>query len=129
LQSQSLCQFEYYPDDWYRYFQFRLGIFLFAIGFGANLHSDAILRQLRNGSAKYQIPYGGLFEYVSAPHYFGEMIEWTGYALACNSLASLAFLVYAASNLIPRGVAHHAWYRSFFPDYPNERKAIIPFIW
>lgn len=102
---------------------------LFVIGFCVNLHSDAILRRLRTSSARYQIPYGGLFEYISAPHYLGEMVEWTGYALACNSIASLAFLVYTAANLIPRGVAHHAWYQSSFPDYPIQRKAIIPFLW
>ena len=41
---------------------------------------------------KYQME--GLFEYstLSAPHYFGKVLEWTGVCVACNfSVASLAF--------------------------------------
>lgn len=42
----------------------------------------------------------------------------------------MAFLVFTAANLIPRAIAHHAWYQSAFVDsYPVERKAIIPFLW
>jgi len=131
LQAQSLCQFQLYPDDWCYTTKFLLGILFFFTGMAINIHSDAILRQFRRHSPKYQIPKGGLFEYVSAPHYFGEILEWAGFVVACNfSTPSLAFLVFTASNLIPRAVAHHAWYQTAFAEtYPIKRKAILPFVW
>ena len=60
----------------------------------------------------------------------GEMLEWLGFAVASQfSLPSVAFVVYTASNLIPRAVAHHQWYLRKFDDYPKERKwAVVPFV-
>jgi 3-oxo-5-alpha-steroid 4-dehydrogenase len=78
---------------------------------------------------EYQIPYGGMFRYVSSPHYLGEIIEWMGFCLACNvSLASLSFLIWTCANLIPRAYATHQWYYyQFRNEYPPlHRKAIIP---
>ena len=114
-----------------------------------NLQSDAILRGLRQktttsaptGKSHYKIPRGGMFDYVSAPHFLGEIIEWTGFALLNRgSLASVSFALFTAANLIPRAVAHHEWYRQTFGvsssnngdddnRYPRGRKAIVPFVW
>ena len=55
-------------------------------------------------------------------------LEWTGFAIAAWSLPALAFALYTVSNLAPRAVAHHRWYRDKFPDYPRERRALIPFV-
>jgi hypothetical protein len=32
------------------------------------------------------------------------------------------------ANLLPRALAHHRWYQQKFPDYPPDRKAIVPFV-
>jgi hypothetical protein len=56
------------------------------------------------------------------------MIEWTGWAIATLSLPGLVFALWTAANLAPRALKHHAWYRKTFPDYPQSRKAIIPFV-
>jgi len=131
LQAQGLCQFASFPDKWHQHPQFILGITLFLLGFAINLYSDAKLRHLRSLSVnRRQIPTGALFEYVSSPHYFGEIVEWTGFCVASNfSLATVAFAVYTAANLIPRGVAHHKWYHENFPNvYPANRRAVIPFL-
>lgn len=70
-----------------------------------------------------------MFEYVSAANFFGEILEWLGYAIASWSLAGFAFFWFTFCNLGPRGVHHHSDYIKKFPDYPPSRKALIPFIW
>jgi 3-oxo-5-alpha-steroid 4-dehydrogenase 1 len=131
LQAQGLCQFAAFSDQWHWHPHFLAGVLLFVTGAVINVRSDATLRRLRNNNVKqHTIPRGGLFEYVSTPHYFGEILEWTGFCVACNfSLASVAFVLYTAANLIPRGVAHHAWYLQKFQTYPRNRKAVLPFLW
>ena len=74
----------------------------------------------------YVIPRGGMFRYVSAPNYLGEMMEWLGFAIATWSLTGLSFFVWTVANLGPRAFANHRWYKNRFPDYPPERRALIP---
>lgn len=106
-----------------------IGVVLFFVGFAINLHSDAILRNLRKpGETGYAIPYGGLYKWVSCPNYFGELLEWLGFAIAAWTFPALAFAIFTFANLFPRAIAHHRWYREKFPDYPKERTAIIPFV-
>lgn len=119
-----------YPVEWLLDPRFLLGAPVFLLGYGINLWSDAKLRALRRpGETGYQIPRGGLYEYISCPNYFGEQLEWLGFALASWSLAGLAFAVYTFANLAPRAGAHHRWYKETFPDYPATRKAMFPFVW
>ena len=106
-----------------------LGVTLFLVGFAINLHSDAVLRGLRKpGETGYAIPQGGLYRWVSCPNYLGELIEWCGFALAAWTLPALAFAVFTFANLFPRALTHHRWYREKFPEYPAERRAILPFV-
>jgi len=44
------------------------------------------------------------------------------------SLPGLAFFVFTFANLFPRAIRAHKWYRAKFPDYPKDRKAVVPFI-
>lgn len=115
------------PMSWLAGWTFWVGLFLFLVGLAVNTHSDAVLRSLRRpGEGCYVIPRGGLFEYVSCPNYFGEIIEWTGWAVLTWSPPGLVFAVWTAANLVPRALACHRWYRLTFPDYPPKRKAILP---
>lgn len=119
----------YYDHDYYMQWCFIAGILLFVLGWLINIYSDNVLLGLRKpGESGYKIPHGGLFEYVSAPNYLGEMIEWLGYAIAVGGLPAWSFAVWTAANLVPRAMAHHHWYQQQFPDYPANRKALIPFL-
>jgi 3-oxo-5-alpha-steroid 4-dehydrogenase 1 len=118
-----------YPLEWLTDPRFIAGMALFAAGFATHTWADAVLRGLRKpGESGYSIPRGGLFELVSAPNYLGEIVQWLGWALATWSFAGLSFAVFTIANLLPRAVSHHRWYRATFPDYPVDRKAIIPLI-
>ena len=113
------------------YFQetnFIIGICIFLIGLYINLKSDNILLRIKKENKGYQIPKGFLYNYISCPNYFGEIIEWLGFALMVWSLPAFIFVLWTMFNLIPRAVSHHKWYRGKFPDYPTLRKAVIPFI-
>lgn len=119
-----------YTTAWLQNPRFLLGVVLFIAGFSINLWSDSILRSLRKpGDTGYSIPSGGLFRWVSCPNYLGEIVEWIGWALATWSLPGVFFAVWTISNLMPRARANHTWYKKEFPDYPEERKALIPGIW
>ncbi|KAJ8044564.1 3-oxo-5-alpha-steroid 4-dehydrogenase 1 [Holothuria leucospilota] len=118
-----------YPDTWLTDGRFLVGFCLFILGWLINLHSDSILRNLRKpGETGYKIPEGGLFDYVSGANFFGEIVEWTGFAIASWSLPALAFSVYTTCNIGPRAIHHHTWYLQKFDNYPKSRTALVPFL-
>jgi len=120
---------EGYGIEWLYDIRFIAGGFLFFLGMAINLKSDNVLLALRHSTKNgYSIPTGGLFKYISCPNFFGEILEWTGFAIMTWSPAALAFAVWSIVNLVPRALDHHRWYRKKFLDYPVERKAVIPFI-
>jgi len=118
-----------YGNEWLTDPRFAAGLALFITGMIINVSSDEKLIHLRKKSTSgYQIPRGGLFEKISCPNFFGEIVEWAGFAIICWSLPALSFFVWTFCNLVPRALAHHKWYRSNFSDYPPGRKAVFPFI-
>ena len=118
-----------YPVSWLWDPRFVIGTVVFCAGFGINFWADRVLLALRApGETGYKIPQGGLYRLVSCPNYLGEILEWTGFAIACWSLPGLAFALYTAANVGPRALANHRWYRDTFPEYPPERRALVPFL-
>ena len=122
--SEHLASADWLTSPW-----FIIGVSIMALGLAINMHADHVLRNLRApGETGYKIPRGGMYKYISVPNYFGEIIEWTGLAIASCTPAALAFLIFTIANLFPRALAHHKWYLKKFDDYPKDRKAIIPFV-
>ena len=117
-----------YPDSYFTQWNFILGLAMFIGGAAINMTSDYYLISLRksNTTQDYQIPLKGLFRFVSCPNLFGEIVEWTGFAILCWNLPAVAFAVWTVSNLVPRAYHHHKWYKQKFADYPKNRKAVIP---
>lgn len=119
-----------YSFDWLFQWPFIFGFSVFVLGYWINKQSDHILKKLRKpGETAYKIPKGGLFRWVSNPHYLGELLEWLGWAILTWSLAGWAFVAYTFANLAPRAWAHHRWYKEKYEDYPTSRKVLIPFVW
>ncbi|MCB9664658.1 MAG: 3-oxo-5-alpha-steroid 4-dehydrogenase [Alphaproteobacteria bacterium] len=110
--------------------RFGAGLATYAVGQTLVLHSEAVLRGLRAGDdSGYHIPQGGGFRWVSSPHYLGEILAFTGMALASWCPGGLFVLTITLANLVPRAAATHAWYRQTFPDYPPGRRALLPGVW
>jgi steroid 5-alpha reductase family enzyme len=118
-----------YPISWLRGARFITGLIIFVIGMSINIQSDSFLLNLRkSGNKDYKIPDRGLFKLVSSPNYLGEILEWIGWAILTWSLPGLAFAVFTIANLMPRAYKNHTWYRQQFSQYPQKRKALIPYI-
>jgi len=118
-----------YPVSWMTDPRFIFGIVMFLGGMTVNWQSDNILIRLRKpGQTGYIIPQKGFFRLISCPNHFGEMIEWFGFAMMTWCTPALAFAIWTVVNLLPRALHHHRWYKATFPDYPPNRKALIPFI-
>jgi len=117
------------PAAWLSSTTFIVGATMFVGGYLAHLFADRHLRRLRRetGGAR-GVPRGWLFRFVSCPNYLGEIVEWTGFAIATWSPSGLLFALWTAANLVPRALHHHRWYRANFPDYPPERRAVLPFV-
>jgi hypothetical protein len=39
-----------------------------------------------------------------------------------------AFWLFTIFNLAPRAISSHRWYLKHFPNYPKDRKAVIPYL-
>jgi 3-oxo-5-alpha-steroid 4-dehydrogenase 1 len=119
-----------YSPSWLLDRRFIVGLALFIFGFVINLKSDNILINLRApGESGYKIPSGGLFRYVSCPNYFGEIVEWVGFALMTWSLPGTVYAIWVCLTLFATGIGTHKWYLLYFKEtYPKNRKAVVPFL-
>ncbi|CAN5853149.1 3-oxo-5-alpha-steroid 4-dehydrogenase [soil metagenome] len=123
------AHFAAYSNNFFYSPAFIVGIIFFLTGIFINWKADNMLIALRKpGDTGYTIPAGWLFNSISCPNLFGEIVEWSGYAIMCWNLPAASFLVWTAANLIPRALSHHKWYKKQFEDYPPQRNAVFPFL-
>ena len=122
---------DYYSADWLTSLPFLAGTALFLLGMGVNIHSDRIIRNLRKpGDTAHYLPRGGMFRWVTSANYFGELVEWTGFAILTWSMSGAVFALWTFANLAPRAARIYNGYRQEFPEQLDTRttKRIIPFI-
>jgi hypothetical protein len=118
-----------YSDSYFTSPRFFAGLLVFITGVYINIKSDNMLIALRKpGETGYKIPSGFLFDKISCPNLFGEMVEWFGFALMMGALPAWSFTLWTMVNLIPRALDHHKWYLKKFAEYPKNRKAVIPWV-
>lgn len=121
-----------YEADWIYNPQFICGTILFFIGMYINIDSDRRIRALRKpGDTKHYMPTGGMFEYVSSANYFGELVEWIGFAILTWSWSGVVFAVWTFANLAPRANSINKKYAEMFGEAFTKRhvKRMIPFIY
>lgn len=119
-----------YTLGWLTTPQFIIGTILFFGGMGINWQSDYIVRHLRRpGDTRHYLPKGGMFNYVTSANYFGELVEWCGFAILTWSASGALFAWWTFANLVPR--ANTIWhkYKTMFGPEVGNRKRIIPFIY
>ena len=123
---------DYYPSDWLLKLPFLAGTLLFFAGMYINIHSDSIIRNLRKpGDTAHYLPRGGMFRYVTSANYFGEFVEWVGFAILTWSWSGAVFALWTFANLAPRAARIYDLYTSEFPDELDTAKVkrMIPFIY
>lgn len=121
-----------YPASWLLSPQFIVGTIVFAAGMYINIQSDGIIRNLRRpGDTAHYLPRGGMFRYVSSANYFGELLEWTGFAILTWSCAGAVFALWTFANLAPRARQIAQRYDAEFGDEYRRLnlRTIIPFIY
>eukprot|EP01126_Amoeba_proteus_P054673 TRINITY_DN673_c0_g1_i1.p1 TRINITY_DN673_c0_g1~~TRINITY_DN673_c0_g1_i1.p1 ORF type:complete len:156 (-),score=24.10 TRINITY_DN673_c0_g1_i1:114-581(-) len=91
-----------------------------------------ILAKLRHDGKNhnsYPTPHGDWFRHVSCPHYFSEILIYFSFALLNYQFITSWFIfIFVTENLMNTGIQTHNWYKNNVKNYPQDRKAIIPFL-
>ena len=113
------------------------GILLFLWASHKHNESHHILASLRldkSGNVahrEHKIPYGGLFEYVSSPHFFCEILIYVAYVLTAGWRNSGVYSVFffVLINQMVASFLTHKWYLDTFQEkYPKNRRILVPYI-
>ena len=119
------------------------GVVLFVLGETGNAWCHLQLRFFRTKEylvtmvapeTGHVLPNGCLFNWLSCPHYFFEIIAWLGFFLVTWTVPSGCLLLFTIITLVIYSHKKHGAYVAEFdgengrPIYPKNRKALIPFI-
>ncbi len=122
---------EMYQVSWLYDLRFIIGVLIFLVGMAINIDSDKYIRSLRRpGDDAHYFPHKRMYRYISSANYFGEILEWSGFALLSWSLVGVLFAFWTAANLVPRAYAINKKYRIDFPEEfaALKPKCVFPFI-
>eukprot|EP01084_Bolivina_argentea_P296177 510054_1 len=109
-----------------------LGLSLFCMGECGNCYHHYLIENNRNKYINFKghvLLKGGLFDYVSCPHYMFEVITWIGWMFISSFSTGSILIFLITSSLIFKSIQIHNEYKHKFKGlYPTNRKAIFPFI-
>lgn len=91
----------------------------------ANLRKDKSGRVITD---QHYVPSGGLFEYVTCPHFLTEVVIYFLILVVQEfkqTYWNLIFLLVLSTQTI-KAITEHRWYKKKYKDYSKERKAIFP---
>lgn len=121
-----------YTAEWLHTPQFIAGTVIFFFGMIVNIYSDHVIRHLRKpGDTNHYLPKKGMYKYVTSANYFGEIVEWLGFALLTWSASGVLFAVWTMANLVPRANSIYKKYKIEFAGEFDEKslKRVFPFIY
>ncbi|KAM9831825.1 polyprenal reductase [Neosynchiropus ocellatus] len=118
--------------DWYHV----IGIVLFSVASVLQHQCMVLLAGLRTGESglvetlAHKVPHGGLFEWVSCPHYFAELLIYTSFSIIYggHSLTCWLVVLYVFFNQALAAQLCHELYITKYKSYPRNRRAFIPFL-
>ncbi|KAM3360018.1 steroid 5-alpha-reductase DET2-like [Capsicum galapagoense] len=106
-----------------------IGLTIFLVGICGNFYHHYLLSKLRDKKEKgYKIPQGGLFSMVICPHYFFEILDFLGISFISQISLSFSCVVGSTLYMMGRSYVTRKWYISKFKNFPNNVKALIPFV-
>lgn len=112
-----------------------IGVSMFLWAFQQQYLANVNLFNLRTNkdgkvvTYEHKIPTGGLFDKISCPHLFCEMIMYMAiYIILWGSQIWPYVFFWVLSNQCESAMLNHWWYQSTFKMYPKERYAFIPYI-
>ncbi|XP_060190814.1 uncharacterized protein LOC132620129 [Lycium barbarum] len=106
-----------------------VGLMIFFIGICGNFYHHYLLSKLRDKREQgYKIPQGGLFSMVICPHYLFEILDFLGISFISQISLSFSCVVGSTVYLMGRSYVTRKWYISKFKEFPNNVKALIPFV-
>lgn len=112
-----------YTTEWLTTPQFIIGTIIFFAGMIININSDSVIRHLRKpGDTKHYLPQKGMYKYVTSANYFGEIVEWTGFAILTWSLSGVIFAWWTFANLVPRAASIYKRYVEEFGPQVKEKR-------
>ncbi|XP_015596120.1 polyprenol reductase [Cephus cinctus] len=99
------------------------------------LRSNYILVALRKNekgvvvTKGYKVPHGELFEYISAPLQFTEILMYVSLDVILWKSRSYHYVFWwVLINQCECALTSHRWYQKTFKNYPKNRKALIPLV-
>ncbi|XP_052828361.1 polyprenol reductase isoform X1 [Octopus bimaculoides] len=113
-----------------------LGFLLFVVSSWKQNHYCIMLSNLRKKKANqikntdYYIPDGDLFKFISCPHFLMEILIHVSFSMMSyfSNIPLLSLLLFVITNQLISGFLNHRWYKNMVPSYPQERRAVIPFL-
>lgn len=112
-----------------------LGLAMFTVCELGNLSIHLAFRDLRPPGTKIRrIPVANsnpltvLFNYVSCPNYLYEFGSWLGFTIMTSTFSAGLFALAGMYQMSLWALGKHRNYKKEFPDYPKQRKAIVPFL-
>ncbi|XP_043266907.1 polyprenol reductase [Venturia canescens] len=107
--------------------------FVFLLASYEQLKTNHILANLRKDKAgnvvtkSHKIPRGRLFEFISAPLQFTEIIMYTMLAIILWRSSTYHYVyAWVLANQFEFAFLTHRWYTEKFKDYPKQRMVVIP---
>lgn len=100
-----------------------------------NLSIHILLKNLRPPGTKVRRipkpdgnPFSLLFNYVSCPNYTYEFGSWLFFTIMTKCAPAGIFAVAGLYQMSVWAIGKHRNYKKEFPDYPKNRKSILPFV-
>ena len=115
--------------QWYHF----TGVLLFIYASYHQYKCHCILASIRTGrdSNTYGLPKGDWFELVTSPHYFAEILLYTGIAMVqgFKNVWTIAPVVSTVLVVLLGARLTHEWYSEKYKEECSNRRILIPYIY